>query len=331
MDIAFFINDRHELKPSMTTALLAHAVHRLGHRVALVDVGCLMRTGDGTTAALGVMVGPSDGPSDLQAFLAGVRESREGPIDLTHVDAVWSRTNPARDERRGVHVFAEWVLSDLEDQGVPVLNSCRALRLARDKTYLTRLDPTLRPRTRVATSSEALLEFVSDMPRSVFKPAQGTRGRGVFVLSNGDANARAILELLLADGPVVAQEYIAGAAEGDVRILVAGGAPVELDGRWAAVRRVPTDTDHRSNIHSGGSARPADLTEPQQEVARAVASQLWGDGIWLAGIDLIGHRVCEVNVSAPGGLHDASAFEERDFALAIANQFIECVRQSTRT
>ena len=328
MDIAFLINDRHELKPTMTTAMLVYAAHREGHGVRLVEVSSLVRSGDGSVQALCVPIRATKTPSTFESFLEAVWRARPQMTPLDRVDAVWSRTNPARDPRHGLHVFADWVLTDLERRGIPVLNTPSALRLARDKTYLTRLPPRLPPRTRVATTEAPLLDFLAEMDRGVLKPAQGTRGRGVFLLSGNDSNARAVLEMLLAEGPVVAQEYIEGAELGDTRVLVAGGAPVEVDGRWAAVWRIPAGADHRSNVHSGGKAVPAELDEHQRDVVRAVASKLHEDGIWLAGIDLIGDRVCEINVAAPGGIHDASRFEDRDFAAALVRAFVLAARQT---
>ena len=79
------------------------------------------------------------------------------------------------------------------------------------------------------------------------------------------------------------------------------------------MRRVPPGDDFRSNVAVGGQPAQGDLTPGQRRSALAIGEQLVRDGIFLAGLDLIGDVAVEINVFSTGGLGDAGAFEGVDF------------------
>lgn len=84
----------------------------------------------------------------------------------------------------------------------------------------------------------------------------------VFVIGESEtANVNQMIEAVLRDGYCIAQEYLPAATEGDVRLFVMNGRPLEKDGKYAAFRRVNKTGDARSNMHSGGQAEPVDTTD----------------------------------------------------------------------
>jgi glutathione synthase len=150
--------------------------------------------------------------------------------------------------------------------------------------------------------------------RAVIKPTHGTKGRNVFLLrSDDDENANQMIEAVAQEGQVIAQEYVPEAAAGDVRLLLVNGRPLQQDGRFAAVRRVSASGDFRNNGHVGAKRTKADVNERMIATAELAAPRLIKDGLFLVGLDLAGDKILEMNVSSPGGLGWATAFEDIDF------------------
>ena len=95
---------------------------------------------------------------------------------------------------------------------------------------------------------------------------------------------------------VILQEYIEGAEKGDIRILLLNGEPI------GAMRRIPGEEDHRSNVSAGGSVAKHTLTRQEKALCRQIGPKLVKDGLYFVGIDVIGGKLVEVNVMSPGGI-----------------------------
>jgi glutathione synthase len=127
------------------------------------------------------------------------------------------------------------------------------------------------------------------------------------------------------DGYVIAQEFVSGAEEGDVRVFMMNGHVLEVDGKHAAFRRTQAEGDIRSNVHAGGSASPVVLDERIFRLAEMVRPRLVQDGMFLVGVDVIGDKIAEINVCSPGGLSTAGQLYGVDFAGAV----IEALERKT--
>jgi glutathione synthase len=101
---------------------------------------------------------------------------------------------------------------------------------------------------------------------------------------------------------VILQEYIEGAEEGDVRILLLGGEPI------GAMRRIPAEDDPRSNVKSGGTAVKHTLNKQELLLCKHIGPKLVSDGIFFAGLDVIQGKLLEVNVMSPGGITRINRF-----------------------
>jgi glutathione synthase len=311
MRLAFWINDLAELEAKQTTAMLMGTAVRRDHEVFVVAVADLQLRGAGSVTARARRVG-----SEVDA--AALRELRaQEPADLDHatLNGVLIRTNPGRAGAQGDwHDEVLGLAEILQGQGVVVLNDPGGLRRAKSKLFLAGLDTPHRPETLVARDEGALLAFLAEAARPcVAKPLIGTRGQGVFRLTREDPNARAILTMLCASGPVLVQHFAPGAEGGDLRLLVLEGEPLVHEGRVACVQRVPPAHEWRSNIHLGGQPEPGEPTPAQLSAAKDLGQRLLAEGIVFAGLDMIGDQAVELNVYSTGGLRDANRFSGLDF------------------
>ena len=248
-----------------------------------------------------------------------------GEQDLNELDAVLIRTSPGRDQARGqAHHLALDLLARLD--GPLVLNNPRALQRTGSKLWLTDLPEELRPLTWMTRSPDRVRSILSELGEVVVKPLTGSGGRGVVRLDSARADqASAIVELLAEQGPVLVQEVLPGAEEGDIRVLVLGGRVL------GAVRRRPGSGEFRSNVSRGGQPEEARLSRDQQRAVRALAQEVHRAGIWLAGLDLIGTKAVEINVFSPGGFADAGGFVGRDLIRDLCDNLEQRVKTWKRT
>jgi glutathione synthase len=157
--------------------------------------------------------------------------------------------------------------------------------------------------------------FIADRDgHAVLKPLLGSGGESVFVIHpNEDSNVNQIIEVICRDGYLVVQEYLPAAEKGDMRMLLLNGRPLEVDGAYAAFRRLPSGSDPRSNTSAGGKEAAAEVGETQLAIAEAVRPKLEKDGMFFVGLDIAGDKLMEINVFSPGGLAGSRRFTGVDF------------------
>ena len=201
------------------------------------------------------------------------------------------------------------------------INHPIGLRSANEKLFALRF-PDLGPPALVSSEIARLRAFIAaEGGDAVVKPLDGCGGEGVVRVRDGDPNFSALLEIATGGGrvPVLAQAYLPAVREGDKRIIVLDGEPI------GAVLRVPRDGELRANFAVGGRAARAPITARDREICRRLAPDLRALGLWLAGIDVIGEKLTEVNVTRPTGFVEIDALSGQslearvvDFALARA-------------
>lgn len=217
-------------------------------------------------------------------------------FDIAELDAVLVRKDPPFDTEY-LHLTQQL---DLVKQETLVVNDPAALRDANEKLYALHFAEWM-PRTLVTRDRAAILQFVENVGgRAVLKPLDGAGGSGVVSLTTGDKNARALVDILTHEGKVQAmvQEFQPGIAEGDKRVLLLGGRLL------GAILRIPRPDDIRANIHVGGTVQATELTEVEQQLVDAVGPELHRVGLDFVGLDLIGEKLIEVNVTSPTGIQE---------------------------
>lgn len=186
-----------------------------------------------------------------------------------------------------------------------IINDVDGIRKANNKLYTTTFhDPgnTFLPMTHVSGSKKYIKKIIeeSEEEKLILKPLDGSGGRGVIVLEkNAMSNINSLLDFYIdesGENYVILQEYIEGAENGDVRVIMLNGKAI------GAYHRKPAEGDHRANIQTGGSAHKYTLTDSQKKICSKIGKKLISDGIYFAGLDMIGDKILEVNVLNPGGI-----------------------------
>jgi glutathione synthase len=318
MRIAFIVNDRRGLGVEQTTTLLIGAAARRGHQTVVCGIGDFSVGANGGLTARGCTADTSEPAALTRAIEEGIPSVHA----LDEYDVCVVRTNPGRDAQHAPqHIATLRLLERLDRGGCRVINSPRGLSRALTKLSLLELPAELRPRTLVTRDVAEIEGFVQEEARAVIKPLEGTRGRDVFVLDGLGLNAKQIIDVVLRQGYAVVQEFVAGAERGDLRVTVIDGEVLEVDGKLAAVARVPGRADFRSNLHAGGAAAAATVTLDVKAAIAEIAPILRREGLRHVGVDFVGNRILELNVFSPGGLFPCERLYERDFAAAAIEAF----------
>ncbi len=322
MRIGFFVNDVATEKAVYSTTRMARAAADAGHEVWYLGGDDFAYDPDEKVRARARRA-PTAGTPDEDAFLEVVQAEDNGPerIAVADLDVLMLRNDPADDFQTRPWAQAVGIIFGelAAREGVLVLNDPAGLSKALNKLYFQSFPARVRPETLVTRDAGEAREFVERHGgRAVVKPLQGSGGQSVFVVVPAEeGNLSQMIEAVARDGYVVAQEYLPAADDGDLRLFLVDGQPLEVDGRYCAFRRLPPEGDARSNMSAGGGAAPAEIDDTVLALAEAVRPKLEADGIFLAGIDIVGDKLMEVNVFSPGGLGSASQFAGVDFAAAV--------------
>lgn len=313
MRLVVLVNDVGGIMADQTTALLALRARQRDWEVWLSDVAQLQIAASGEIRA---RAWPAAPPAEPQPWLRATQAATPRFIGLEAGDRLLIRTNAARDaQRAALHDAALGICGLARGRGTVVLNSPEGLRRANSKLYLSHLPAWTRPETLISAQPEALAGWVrSQDQQSVLKPLAGTQGTDVFRVGPADdGNLRQICQVVTRRGYGVAQAYLPDAPAGDTRLILVDGKLLTVQGQRAAISRVPGQGEFRSNVAQGGSAKPATWRPAWDAVVDAVGPILAADGLWLVGLDMVGDKIVEANVSAPGGFGDAEAFYGVDF------------------
>jgi len=322
MRIGFVVNSIETERPEYTTTRLAATAARRGHETWMLGVGDFAHQLDGSVSAHGATTASRrhrSGTGYLNSLKSA--DGNQKPVCIDDLDVLMMRNDPADDQvERPWAVTSGILFAQLAAaRGTLVLNDPASLANAVNKTYFQHFPEYVRPRTLISRDLADIAAFIDDLGgQAVLKPLQGSGGAGVFFVSSDESpNVNQMIDALSRDGYTVAQEVLPEADHGDVRMFLMNGEPLELGGRHAAFRRVPTTRDRRSNMAVGGKAMSVKVTPAMLDVAAAVRPKLVADGMFLVGLDLVADKLMEVNVFSPGGLGICEALYERKFTEAV--------------
>ncbi|STZ76684.1 glutathione synthase [Bergeriella denitrificans] len=231
---------------------------------------------------------------------------------LRDFDAVIMRTDPPFDMQ---YLYATQLLTLAEAQGAKVFNSGQAMRDFNEKLAILNFARFTAP-TLVTTRSADVRAFLAEHGDIIVKPLDGMGGMGIFRLTESDPNTGSILETLmqLDSRTIMAQRYIPEIVDGDKRVLVIGGEVVPF-----ALARIPQNGETRGNLAAGGRGVAQELSARDREIAEALAPELKRRGILLAGLDIIGSNLTEVNVTSPTGFQEIMKQKGFDVAALFAD------------
>ena len=231
-----------------------------------------------------------------------------GPVELLELSefgVIWLRQDPPFD----MGYITNTHLLDLVAKETLIVNNPFWVRNLPEKLLVLEF-PNLIPDTVISRDLEEIKEFKREFKDIIVKPLYGNGGAGVFRLKEDDRNLTSLHEFFsnLSSEPLIAQAFLPDVKNGDKRVILVDGSPV------GAINRVPKAGEIRSNMHVGGKAEPAKLSQRDREICRAIGPTLKSKGQVFVGIDIIGDYLTEINVTSPTGIQELERFDNVNIA-----------------
>ncbi len=242
-------------------------------------------------------------------------------VELADCDVVLLRQDPPFDMS---YITTTHILETLPPH-VLVVNDPSSVRNCPEKLFVMQF-PDLMPPTLITRSLEDVKAFRREHRDIIVKPLYGNGGAAIFRLQEEDTNLSSLVELFQSvfREAFVVQRYQPEVRMGDKRIIL-------VDGDFAgAINRVPSVEDTRSNMHVGGRAEPAQITDREREICARLGPELKRRGLIFTGIDVIGDYLTEINVTSPTGIREVKRFGGPDIAALIWDA-IECRHSRSRS
>jgi glutathione synthase len=213
-------------------------------------------------------------------------------IPLDQLDVIMMRKDPPFDQE---YIYATYLLERAESMGVLVVNKPQSLRDANEKLF-TAWFPQCCAETLVAREPARIRSFLQEQEEIILKPLDGMGGTSIFHLRQTDPNLSVILETMTHYNSryVMAQKYLPEIKDGDKRILMVNGEAIPY-----ALARIPSQGETRGNLAAGGRAEGRQLTEQDSWIANQVGPTLRDKGLIFVGLDVIGDKLTEINVTSP--------------------------------
>ena len=269
-----------------TTFAMMREAQRRGHQLSVCEPKDMRwQTGE-TVTAMTVGVTLTGDPTDWYTAAPAARAELKG------FDAIIMRKDPPFDSE---FFYSTHLLEQAEREGARVFNKPRALRDHPEKLAILEFAQFSGP-TLVTRSAADIKRFHAEHKDIILKPLDGMGGMGTFRVKEDGLNLGSITETLNKDGAesVMVQKFLPEISKGDKRVLVIGGKPVPF-----SLARIPQGSEVRGNLAAGGLGVAQPLSARDREIGEALGPVLASRGLLLAGVDVIGDYVTEINVTSP--------------------------------
>ena len=313
MKLLFIVDPLSSLKAYKDTSVaMMRAAAIRGHSVYAIEANQLsIQEGHVRAPCMALEISPGD-----DWYRVAYTENHA----LKAFNAVVMRTDPPVDVN---YLLATHLLEVAENNGARILNRPSCLREFNEKLAILNFPQFITPSV-VSADAAVINCFLDEHHDIIVKPLTEMGGSGIFRLTLTDLNRNAILETLTQNGrrAIMAQRYLPAISEGDKRILLINGEVVP----WA-LARIPKAGETRGNLAAGGTARAQPLSARDQAIADTIAPWAKEHGIFLAGLDVIGNCLTEINVTSPTGFQEITAQSGHD----VAAQFIAAIERTCTT
>ena len=225
--------------------------------------------------------------------------------NLRELDLIFLRQDPPFDMS---YITSTFLLEYIEDE-VKIINKPSEVRNAPEKLFLNRWKD-LTPETIITRNISEINSFRKKHKKIILKPLYGNGGNGIFFLDKKDKNFNSLIEIFLDSHPeqFILQEYLPNIKFGDKRIILINGKPE------GAINRIPSENDIRANLHVGGKAAKTIISNKEMEICNNIGTELIQRGLILVGIDIIGNKLTEINVTSPTGFREIQKFSNINLA-----------------
>jgi len=235
---------------------------------------------------------------------------------LGELDVILMRKDPPFDNE---FIYSTYILEAAERLGALIVNKPQSLRDCNEKIFATEF-PQCCPPLMVSRDDKLLRKFHQEQGDVIFKPLDGMGGTSIFRVKKDDPNLGVILETLTVFGSqsIMAQQYLPEIVDGDKRILLIDGEPVDY-----CLARIPSKGETRGNLAAGGTGRAQPLSDRDRWIANQVGPVARDKGLLFVGLDVIGDHLTEINVTSPTCIREI----DREYGTDIAATLMDAIER----
>ena len=297
-----------KIKPEKDTsfAMMLEAQHR-GATLIYLELKDLY-IDNGVPKAIGYPVTVRDQAQDFYTL------GEEQQYLLGELDVILMRKDPPFDSE---FLYATHILDLAERAGALVVNKPQSLRDFNEKLF-TAYFPALIPDTLVTRNAALVRQFHAKHKDVICKPLDGMGGASIFRIKEDGTNLGVIIETLTNNGQtqMMVQAYLPAIKEGDKRVLIVNGKVMPY-----CLARLPSAGETRGNLAAGGTGRPQPISDSDRELAETIAPVLVERGLMFVGLDVIGDRITEINVTSPTCVREI----ERAYDINIMGELFDAI------
>lgn len=210
-------------------------------------------------------------------------------VEINDFDLVMFRPDPPVDID---YINATYIFDFVSTE---VINSPKAIRSFNEKLHSLYFSEYM-TQSIVTSSFKDIQSFLDKHKQIVLKPLNRCFGSGVMYLHQGDPNIKTVINLLTNNETtlVMVQEFIPEVKSGDTRVLTLGDKILPY-----AIKKLPGESDFKFNTHSDNFLVKSEFSEYDLRYFEPIAKKLNSLGIKMAGLDVIGDKIIEINVTSP--------------------------------
>jgi glutathione synthase len=235
-------------------------------------------------------------------------------IPLSNLDVILMRKDPPFNME---FIYATYILELAMNNGTLVVNKPSSLRDANEKMFINYFPQCIAP-TLVTRDAALIRQFAHEHNEIILKPLDGMGGSSIFRIKHGDPNTSVTIETLTNLGTqyIMIQKYISEISEGDKRILLINGEPIDY-----ALARVPLAGETRGNLAAGGTGKGIELSKRDRWICEQVGPTLREKGLIFVGLDVIGDYLTEINVTSPTCIREL----DKIYKMNISSKLMDCI------
>ncbi|MAO68254.1 MULTISPECIES: glutathione synthase [Idiomarina] len=251
---------------------------------------------------------------DQKSDFYSLSDSQYRPLE--DFDVIMMRKDPPFDSE---FLYATQILELAEQRGSLVVNKPQSLRDCNEKLFTSWFADSIAD-TLVSSRADVIKAFHKKHGDVILKPLDGMGGASIFKVGADGSNLGVIIETLTEKGQryAMVQKYLPEIKDGDKRILIINGEPVPY-----SLARIPSAGETRGNLAAGGSGRAQPLSDSDWALARKVAPELKKRGLIIVGLDVIGDRITEINVTSPTCMREI----ENAYDINIAEMVFQAIEE----
>jgi len=236
-------------------------------------------------------------------------------INLNSFNAILFRVDPPVDID---YIQLTYLLDQVEKNGTLLISSPQSLRDFNEKMLGINLSYKKVP-TIITSNIKTIKEFIKKNKKIVIKPLNFMGGKDVYLIPNKNIDIDILLNDLTQGEKklIVSQKYLAQIKNGDTRVIIYNGI---VHGK--VLVRFPPKNDFRANLSFGGKYEVRNLPAKHKKYLAEVAEFLKMNRIYLAGVDMIGDFITEINITSPTGIQEIERECNSSLSEDIANEFI---------